>query len=496
MHYSPEGTRLKDAWQFVVGDEVHCVYMQEDNLDCEDDRRSFCTLGQAASADLISWRPLPTALQGGPAGTYDDKRLHTGTTIEVEGVYYMFYTATGSAQGGFSRIALATSRDGLNWQKHAQNPLITPDPRHYYSEEAPIELRCHGWPIVDCRDFAVVADPEGDGFWGFFAARRRGTECAETAVIALCHSADLIHWKQHPPCFAPERYACIEVPDVFLLDGRWYMLCLTGNAYGQRHVMAEPNLVRGTIYAVADDIRGPYREPQENVLIGSTGPNGFACRTVEWGGRRHLLYTHQGALSLPVVLRTDGAGGLLPCYYAGLDDYLGEHVVESVTAPALPHEGRWGSIGVWRHASQSLRGSCRTDWALHVYEGAVADCVYAVDVHIHDAQSAGLAFRIQGDDVRGGCYAALLDADAGEVILTRPRSFKTLDKRRLPVRRNRTYRLKCVAAGAILNLYVDDVLVLQASDPEFSEGRCGLFVERGAAEFSGLSVRRLCDTAE
>jgi beta-fructofuranosidase len=489
MSYRPEGTGLKDVWYFSVGEEVHSIFMQHDDLERPDDDRSFCTLGQAVTKDLVSWSPLPIALHGGEPGSYDDRRLHTGCTIEVDGVYYLYHTATGSAQKGFSRIALATSADGVRWEKHPENPILTPDPRFYYNEESVIPLRCHGWPIVDCRDFVVVPDPDGNGYWGFYAARRFGSECAETSCIALCRSTDLVHWEQLPPCFAPDRYACIEVPEVFFLDGRWYMLCLTGNGYGQRNVMADPTMASGTIYAVADGIQGPYHEPEDNVLLGSY------CRSLEYNGERVLFYDEKRAISMPTVLRSDSSGGLRACYHHALDAYEGDALVPSVAAPSLPNDGRWGSIGAWKVASESVTGSCRTDWALHVFDETGEDFVYQADVRIRDARSAGLVFRLQGDDVLGGSYAAILDAEAGEVILTRLRRFTTLARRGFAAARGETYALKCVVAGAAMSVYVDEVLLLTTHDEQLTSGRFGLFVERGTAEFSQVTARRLHDAS-
>jgi hypothetical protein len=492
MNYRPEGTALKDAWYFTVGDEVHCMHMQKDNVDAPGDTRQFCTLGHAATKDLISWRKLPMVLVGGSPGSYDDARLHTGCVIRADGVFHLFYTATSSQQRGGNRIALATSADAIRWTKHPANPLIAPDPRWYYSHDSMIPLRCHGWPIVDCRDPVVLPDPDGQGYWGFFAARRHGKECAATSAIALCHSRDLIHWQQFPPCFAPDRYACVEVPEVFFLDGRWYMLCLVGNGYGERHVMADSHLTNGTIFAVADRIQGPYREPPDNVLIGSIAPNGFAARVVRRDNAYYLFYTTRaGTISLPALLRTDDTGKLQPCYFDGLDAYRGERLVAAATDGSLPNDGRWGSIGNWQTAAGSLAGHCRTDWALHVYERGGEDVVFSADVRLRDARSAGLAFRIQGDDIRGGCYATILDAEAGEVILTQLRTFATLDKRRFPVQRDRTYRLKCVVIGSLIYVYIDDVLWLQTHAPEFPTGRFGLFVERGGAKFENVIADRL-----
>ena len=66
MNYRPHGTILKDTWYFVAGGEVHCLHMQQANLEDPGDARKFCVIGHAATRDLISWRPLPPALVSGP----------------------------------------------------------------------------------------------------------------------------------------------------------------------------------------------------------------------------------------------------------------------------------------------------------------------------------------------------------------------------------------------------------------------------------------------
>lgn len=489
MNYRPDGANVHDAWYFNIGDQTHCIHMQVTDPERPEDTRQYCSLGHAVSDDLIVWRTLPTILHGGRGDAYDSGRVHTGSVIQHDNLYYMFYTVTRGDGKWINRIALATSPDGLNWTKHPDNPIINPDPRWYCDEHHRSRPQNHSiW--VDCRDPLVIRDPDGAGFWCFYVARRPADTNTESAVIALCHSNDLLHWEHQAPCFAPDRYACMEVPEVFQMQGKWYMTVTTGNGYGQRNVVDDPNHTRDTVYAVADRIQGPYREPDDNILMGSMGFNGYTCRFIEKDGELCFLNPHRDYLAIPKVVRMDSKGRLRPYYYKGLDHYRGKTLIRSLDDASQPNDGRWGSIGTWRVNDRAMIGACEKDWALHVYDSADGDFFYEADVCIRDARSAGLAFRLQGETIRDGGYVFLLDAAAHEVALTRALNFITVDKSVFPVERNRTYHIQCLADGPFFNVFIDDVLVIQTHDETFQTGRFGLFVEKGTATFAHVRVNK------
>ncbi len=500
MNYHPEGLYVWDTWYFFFEGMVHCIHLQQLRPGSTRNEIESGALGHAISKDLVTWETTPTALYRGENGSYDDCDLWTGSVIQKDEELYMFYCARSSKENGtINRIALATSKDSIHWSKFSENPLITPDPQWYYGEANPIELHCHGWPIMDCRDLCVVADPDGEGFWGFFAARKYGSECAETSVIGLCHSSDLIHWKQHPPCYAPEKYACVEVPEVFYLNGKWYMLCLTGNSYGQRNRFSDPDLMHATIYAVADQVQGPYVELDNNVLIGSINWQGFSGKTIGLNGDRYLFYTqgekisgsHFGTVAIPKILKTDEQGHLFAFYYHGLDHYLGKELIGNVKDNTIENNGQWGSIGQWEIENDTIKGSCRTDWAVNVYESTGNNFMYTADIHVGKARSAGLVFRIQGDNIHSGAYVVILDADEGEVLFSKTRDFPRLEARKWNIERGGTYFIRITAIDAVINIFIDDVLAIQLFHPDFSIGKFGLFVEQGDASFSNVHVSEI-----
>src|SRR4029078_6175615 len=88
-----------------------------------------------------------------------------------------------------------------------------------------------------------------------------------------------------------DAYSIVEMPDLFELDGRWYLTFLEDNAYGNRDVLGQPEISSATRYAVAARIEGPYLEPRDNVLLASRGFNGIGCRTVRFRDRLHVTYT-------------------------------------------------------------------------------------------------------------------------------------------------------------------------------------------------------------
>ena len=88
-------------------------------------------IGRATSLDGINWdrdtfnNPL---LVPGLPGEWDDYLILLPWFVDVEGDYYMFYTAFQTNLDGARRVGLATSTDGTDWQKAAQNPVLAPSP--------------------------------------------------------------------------------------------------------------------------------------------------------------------------------------------------------------------------------------------------------------------------------------------------------------------------------------------------------------------------------
>ena len=88
----------------------------------------FPTIGgpvrQGTSTDGIFWFISDSiALTPGPYGSYD-QQITSVFVVKAAGRYLMYYTAFGPVDT--STIGLATSLDGIHWQKHPNSPVLRP----------------------------------------------------------------------------------------------------------------------------------------------------------------------------------------------------------------------------------------------------------------------------------------------------------------------------------------------------------------------------------
>ena len=502
--FHPDGVYVWDTWYCAWDDEVHCTFLQHsrpERADLSDEING--SLGHAVSRDLLHWENRPAILRKGPKGSHDEGDLWTGCSVRRDGKTYLYYTGNRFIEGGMSEtVCLAISDDGQNYVKHP-SPLFEPDGRYYVNEKNVPAVNRHGGKLIDCRDMCVVRDPDGDGWWGYFAARTPIENASRSSVIGLAYSHDMITWEQRPPCFAPGRYATVEVPEVFFLDGKWYMLCLTGNLYGQRSNTGQPDWVVSTIQAVAERPDGPFREIRGAEVLGSYRWEGFSAKTVEYHGRRYMFYTQgetcegcgHGSVSLPSELKVID-GRLVPCWCAPLDKIIGEEVVGEKTPFENFNRGCFGTVGSWsRDDSGIISGNVECDWSQFLWDEPLDDCFFSADVKTGTASSAGIVIRASGENARGGAYVTLLDPERQEMLLysTVEREFRLIARKKTSVDRDRFYNIKLLTCGKVICVYLDDALTLQLYDNAVSHGRCGLFAENGAAKFKNVIICRTND---
>ena len=501
MSYIPpnRSVRLGDTWEYSDGDRVHAFFLQYQQDGFPPAGREFGGIGHAVSRDLLRWETLPSALYTGIAGSYDDLELWTGCTVREKGKLWLYYTSR-SSTGYMQGVSAATSEDGIHFSKLKENPLLVPDSTFYYSKENPCPYLMHGNNGVntyDCRDFCVVRDPEEDCWWGFFAARQPADECPKTSVIGLAKSSDLIHWTQCPPCFAPNRYHCVETPDVFYMDGKWVMLCLAGNIYGQRTAgsddFAYPLI---TIYAVADRLQGPYHEADDSLLLATAAPSGNCAKTVLHKGKRYLFHVEQllrkdgsseMGMSLPKVVQTDAKGRLFAGLYDGYSDYFTE-TIRLAELGFLQKGGNWGSPGRFDRQDDCVAIACQTDWCLQPFAASFDNFILEADIGRESAESAGFAFGLGANVMEGG-YVLLLDYTKNRVYLTGSRTFVFYDGRSWDLS-GESCHLTLVCAGNTVEAYLDGRLAINHL-LEGVAGRPALFVEKGRAHFANVAIHRM-----
>ena len=158
--------------------------------------------GHAVSGDLVHWRELPIALSPTPDGP-DKDGVWSGCAVDDDGVLTLIYT------GVFPEVqCIATSRDGVTFEKYAGNPVIPNPPE--------------GLAVTGFRDPFVWR--EGDGWYMIIGS---GIKDVGGAPL-LYHSDDLRHWDYlHPLCVGKkeEHGEMWECPSFFPLDGRHVLFC-------------------------------------------------------------------------------------------------------------------------------------------------------------------------------------------------------------------------------------------------------------------------------
>lgn len=300
VYEPPAGTSMWDTWIFCEGDEAHLFYLRSEV------GRRWNSIGHAVSKDMVHWRELPPIPTQGPEGSWDHALTLTGCTVKHGDTYYLFYGAANRSQ----QIGLMTSKNLIDWEKCPGNPVSESGGPHYGDG-------------FDWRDLSAFYDAGHKQWHGVLCARARsdGTDAAgvpdrrpdaKHGQPAIGHlvSSDLIHWEQRPPLFTSWRWGNLEVPIPFALAGRHYLLFSHGGALPDTSGRKRAG---GTFYLMADSFEGPYRVPEEPLLLGwgRDQLDNYVGRVVMHQGEL-LLYHHTCGGPVkddPGVAWQPGAGG-------------------------------------------------------------------------------------------------------------------------------------------------------------------------------------------
>ena len=208
--------------------------------------------GHAVSEDLVNWEELPIALF--PDKDYESSGgCYSGSAIEKDGVLYLFYTSVSEKLGQTQSVA--TSRDGIRFEKYGNNPVIAAAPKD------------------GSREFR---DPKVFEFGGKYMMVC-GSGKDGVGKILLFESEDLLNWSYKGVLF--EDKSCgkvLECPDFFKL-GEDYVLMFS--------VMKKQ--LYSTVFVVGsfdgENFVEKYRVSPE------AGPHFYAPQTFFDGSRRIMI---------------------------------------------------------------------------------------------------------------------------------------------------------------------------------------------------------------
>jgi beta-fructofuranosidase len=239
-----------DFWVADTGTDYHLFFLQAPRSLGDPVQRHFnATVGHAVSEDLCAWTVLGEALAPGPPGSWEDMATWTGSVLEHEGRWHLFYTGTSrTTDGVYQRIGLATSTDLSRWTKHPGNPLIESDPRWYE------QVEFDAW-----RDPWVFRDPAGAGFHALITARATYGPADARGVIGHAWSRDLLRWEVRPPLSEPGEFHHLEVPQVELVEGTPVLLfSATSQRIGAARRTRLPGEPTGSFLAIGKSLLGSW----------------------------------------------------------------------------------------------------------------------------------------------------------------------------------------------------------------------------------------------
>ncbi|QDU72589.1 glycoside hydrolase family protein [Mucisphaera calidilacus] len=228
-------------------------------------------IAHAVSTDGMTWRRVNNAMFVGDPGAWDDDMLwtmHVTRDPADNNAWRMLYTGLQRREGGrVQRIGAARSNDLMTWTRVACEtheprklqpgyPLAVPGP--WYESRTD-----EGRQWVSCRD-PFLFEHEGQRRLLFSARRKHGPLVRRGCVGQAVEVAPDV-FEFGPPLHAPGLYDDVEVPGLYELDGRFFLL---GSIREDVKVH----------YWYANTPDGPFENYADNVLLPKGNYAARCCR--------------------------------------------------------------------------------------------------------------------------------------------------------------------------------------------------------------------------
>ena len=458
LHFRPKDGWVGDAIPFFWDGEYHIFYLKR-NL------RGGTPWSHIVSTDLVTWAELPDALPLGKPDEPDGGDCWTGSVIERDGAFHIFYTGHNNNCDPPQTICHATSPDLIHWTKDPANPIMQAEERWYERQ--------------DWRDPYVFWNEEEQLYWMTITAREKHGAMPRRGTLALATSPDLVEWTIKKPYWTPWKIQTPECSDIFQAGGRWYLIYSSFD----------------TRYRHAATLNGPWAAPADDMF---DQPHMYAAKRL-FDGRRHLLFgwvaSREG--------ETDGGGWewgghlslpreLVPQESGSLHVKAPEEIVAAFDQVGLPEEELPRPLriaGQWRIRGRVITGTEVEGRALCAYD-VPADYLLSCTVTLHEPSAlAGFLLRTDEDCSRG--YLVVLDQGQQRLAVHRYEPAADLPAeftRPVELRPHRKYKVHLFVQGSILEVFVNDEVCLATRMYDWREGRLGLVVDNGQACFSGILV--------
>jgi len=449
-------------------------------------------IAHAVSPDGMTWRRVKNALFVGEPGEWDDDMLwtmHVTPDPDKPGDWRMFYTGLARAEyGRVQRVGLARSSDLYHWERcnHGRYPLEIPAP-HY---ESSID---EGRKWVSFRDPFFYHDPTSGERLLLSAARIKDGPVIRRGCVGLARETAPDTFEFDAPLYRPGLYDDVEVPNLFHLDGRYYLM---GS-------IREDTKIH---YWYAEQIEGPYQNFFDNVILPTGNYAGRICRTPDklllfnFFSKTEHLYGREVVKKLlppPKELVTDRAGRLKLKSNSGFDRLVTDREIITASYQVKflyenPH-----ATAVDR--PDGLHLACKSGYEAFILPGRHEDFRLRSMLMLEGLGKMGLVLRMSDE---GDGYYLSLDLVNGIAQIrawgANPTPefehafrYEPLQEAHFRGSDHGPWQIEVVAHGMYLEFSIDGYVVLSLVDDSFAEGGIGFYTESAAVCLKDLHVETL-----
>lgn len=471
LFYTPQHARVGDVIPFFEDGVFKPFYLKNWNPYYGADRTDGWHM--LATRDHLHYSETPTGIRGG-----------TGCVLRHEGMYHMFYCKFQSTPQR-QYVWHATSPDLKQWTELPEE-TFGPDERYYLP--------------TDWRDPFVFYNEE-EGLWWMLLCAQSVGPTARRGCVGLCKSDDLRRWRCCEPLYAPN--ACMsayECPDLFYMNGWWYLLF---SQFTDRFQ---------TLYRMSRSLKGPWIRPR----IDSFDARAFYAAKTGADGRRRYLYGWNPT-------RTQNTWRFDPEHYDGYDyntwDWGGSMVVHELVQHAdgtlgvkpvealpraltVPNDLQWQPLnGAWQVDEAVIAAQSPHAYASLISRNEVPSvCRFETEFTFAEGtERVGIALQVDEEFARG--YYFYFEPKRQRVEWKGPLRMHEQGgwtfphavelERSLKLVPNERYHVRIFVDDTTVVLYVNDCVALSSRAYDLRARKFGLIVSDGEAVFRNTALYTL-----
>jgi len=445
-------------------------------------------IAHAVSQDGIKWERVKNALFVSDPKAWDDDMLwtmHITPNPYRPNAWRMFYTGLCMGERGrIQRIGLAHSQDLYHWEKDTSG--------HY-----PLEISGPDYEtqLDDGRQWVSFRDPfcfmENGRVYLLATARTNKGPVIRRGCTALAQEVSENQFDFLPPIFSTMHYDELEVPNLFTMDGRYYLVAS----------IREDVKVH---YWWANQLTGPYYNFADNVLM----PQGnYAARIIQteettllWNFFFRGLSTKGEHLMVPPKeLTVDERGELHLKSFAGFRQLVNSSYSVPDLAPLQPLFGNPTAFSQVK--SKSFAMGNESGYEAFLLDGEYQDFILTGELSLDGNGKCGLVIRL--NEVGDGYYLSL-DLFKGVAQIrawghrARNNGVQTEEEFEYEqlqaahfVPAPEPHIFKLIAYEQYLEFSLHNHLLLTLADERFQNGRLGFYVESATIQIKNLELQ-LC----